>query len=694
MRKLRISVILSFLAGVVAAHAADPNKKFESESNQIEINSEQPVLSLTNSQHCGEVGLFRVWVSKGQTYLCSSVKRQLSEAQSVKILKPLKPKYDFIAEVNLSTGFMRRIAILNTHSQIKGDENKQNDETDFKSARYRFKNENPSVELFRLVRNFEDFHLHKSALKTLALLAGISQSERLIQKTDASGNTAVIDRKTGKELNPEKAYQIFRDENAEQKHYLTAVLEAGAVLGLGALAYNLVYSNELPNTWRYHFNWESYREKFSSKGVRFDDNWAPFNVVGHPLSGAIYYLMSRSNGLSAMESFLYVFTVSSIWEYLVEFRNEVGLNDMIFTPLTAFALGESMNQLGLLFARSSDTLAHRVLAGIFGQPILFNQWFHQNAPKTSEKLNSLGISTDLWHRFDFCSGVGVHSSKGSLEFNGEFNGTLGFESRIVQINQYQENAKQSHVIWGPEITDLMIHSEWGKGGLDAFTLLTQVVYAGYYSQNISETASQKKTGTSFLVGASTGYELSTMKSLGAIPGVTDDMIGNVRVLGAIAEFDGYFRGAHLKFSVNFFGDFAAIQSFALNRYAAQSAVGLEGLRSVLKTHGYYYANGLTTDAQVALEYGGTETGFNVSYDTFQSIEGLDKNQESATRDYPMTEQRLKREAYLGYRFQNIPVKVRLIYRRTERSGTLQTQSEKIQNSATDQSLQARVIVVF
>ena len=650
------------------------------------------ISSFAESRSCGSIGLFRVWVPRSKASSCERIRAQLALAHT---LKSTKPHYDFIAEVNASSGLIEGITIVNTQPPDDSRDPYDDDETDFKKLRYRLSaSENSSLnsaELSAYLRKFETFHLHKYDLKIMALLAGVSQSEHLVQKKNATGQMIVVDRKSGKEVSPSRAYEIFRDENVEHKHYLAAVLEAGAVLGLGTLAYNAVYSNEAPNTWRYHFNWESYRDKFSSKGVRFDDNWDVFNTVGHPLSGAIYYLMARSNGLSAMESFLYVFTISSVWEYLVEFRNAVGLNDMIFTPLTAFALGESMNQLSLLFERSSNTLAHRILAGIFGQPVLFNQWLHGNRPKTSASLNGMGIATDVWHRLDFYSAVGVRGSGGEAGAI-EVNGSVGFDSRIVQIRDYQDAGSRTHVIWGPEITDLLVHSEWGRGGLDAFTLLTQVVYAGYYSQNISQSVSGVKSGIGFLVGASTGYELSTMHAAGA--GGIDDMIGNVRVLGAVAEFDGYFRGAHLKFSLDFFGDFAAIHAFALNRYAAQSFSGLDGLRSVLRTQGYYYAGGVTTDAQVSLDYEGAEAGFNASYDTFRSIDGHDKNQEQATRDYPMTEQRLKTEAYLGYQFQGTPMKMRLVYRRIERSGTIQTDTSRVQDSAIEQSLQARVIVVF
>lgn len=136
------------------------------------------------------------------------------------------------------------------------------------------------------------------------------------------------------------------EQPRKEKHYLRAALELTTVLGLTA---GLYYSPEgrkrNENDWEYPFTWETFRKKlFFDDTVRFDNNAADINL-GHAGAGAAYYLIARSNGLNAAESFGYTFAASSLWETLGEIREVYSINDQIVTTWGGLVYGETLHQI-------------------------------------------------------------------------------------------------------------------------------------------------------------------------------------------------------------------------------------------------------------------------------------------------------------------------------------------------------------
>ena len=127
----------------------------------------------------------------------------------------------------------------------------------------------------------------------------------------------------------------------------TATLYAAGVLTLGVLellpedatAWN---KKEIRDTPLFERWWNHVRE-----GPVWDkDNWV-FNYVLHPYGGAAYYMSARTQGCSAINSFLYGFAVSTIfWEYGIEAFNEIpSYQDMFITPIVGAIMGEAFYKL-------------------------------------------------------------------------------------------------------------------------------------------------------------------------------------------------------------------------------------------------------------------------------------------------------------------------------------------------------------
>lgn len=86
---------------------------------------------------------------------------------------------------------------------------------------------------------------------------------------------------------------------------------------------------------------EMYKDNIKAGPVMDKDDWY-FNWIGHPISGAAYYVMARHAGLSKWESFGYSVVMSTFfWEYGFEAVAEIpSIQDIIITPVIGSLLGE------------------------------------------------------------------------------------------------------------------------------------------------------------------------------------------------------------------------------------------------------------------------------------------------------------------------------------------------------------------
>ncbi len=98
--------------------------------------------------------------------------------------------------------------------------------------------------------------------------------------------------------------------------------------------------DEIRNSDRGIFN--QYADNVRRGPVVDKDDWA-VNYIGHPLSGAAYYMVARTNGLSKWQSFGYSVVMSTFfWEYGIEALAEIpSIQDLILTPTIGALIGEA-----------------------------------------------------------------------------------------------------------------------------------------------------------------------------------------------------------------------------------------------------------------------------------------------------------------------------------------------------------------
>lgn len=112
--------------------------------------------------------------------------------------------------------------------------------------------------------------------------------------------------------------------------------------GIGVAQY---YYNREENEvdWVYEYTWEDAKQKVED-GWYWDPNNFNTNSIYHLYAGLTYYQIARSNYYSIPASVAWTFAGSWFWEFFGEWREQVSLNDMIFTTTLGALSGEALIQ--------------------------------------------------------------------------------------------------------------------------------------------------------------------------------------------------------------------------------------------------------------------------------------------------------------------------------------------------------------
>lgn len=105
------------------------------------------------------------------------------------------------------------------------------------------------------------------------------------------------------------------------------------------------------------------------------DEWV-INYIGHPLAGAAYYNMLRSQGGTRLQSLIFSTVQSTIWEYGIEaIAEQPGIQDLFVTPLAGAVLGELAHWGTERMRRNGFTFGEKVLVTIINPSYVLNNGF-------------------------------------------------------------------------------------------------------------------------------------------------------------------------------------------------------------------------------------------------------------------------------------------------------------------------------
>jgi len=389
--------------------------------------------------------------------------------------------------------------------------------------------------------------------------------------------------------------------------------------------------------------------------VRFDNNWFVTNHVLHPAAGSAYYGFSRVNGLSPFAAIGYSAASSAAFEWGLEVFEKVSINDLIYTPLGAWASGEWFFQLGDYLNSGPRGSGNRFLAYTLGAP----RWAHDAWDGATSPpplpLDELGFSSAFWHRFALLYGVsGVDNEAGKSGLVHDF--TL--EGELVRMPGHLRPGHFERGFGEGNFVDMRTRMSFDETGFADVDLYFSADIAGYYHQELSRAPGGVRGGAfsgavntqgrfvnRWLLRRRDGYAIAHLPGPAFRVWLADGPLA-FRAFGA----------AHL--------DFAGVRALPFDRWVTQ--YGSAGVKTVLQKESYYYAHGSSAYAQAELAYAGTALGARAFFGHYESIEGLDREQEQVYRDVHSADEILEGVVWLGHTTPGAPLHIRLTGEQTYR----------------------------
>ena len=241
----------------------------------------------------------------------------------------------------------------------------------------------------------------------------------------------------GNESNYVNETDIFQNENITfsqetlKKNYLVGFAGATTV-NLFLLAWNrfMIGAGWTKVTWDKIW-------PLTERGIEFDTDYYWTNFVLHPYQGSLYYLSARNANLNRIESLGVTAFGSAMWEWFCE-TNTPSINDLVYTTIGGFVLGEILYRLSLEAAVQSTFLSF-----LFNPMKIVTNPFMKNDPvgptgNIHELSFKMGMGTGI-------TGTWFESSPDptyNFDFTKElFPGSLYVEANVVYGNPYGHESK-------------------------------------------------------------------------------------------------------------------------------------------------------------------------------------------------------------------------------------------------------------
>jgi Domain of unknown function (DUF3943) len=394
--------------------------------------------------------------------------------------------------------------------------------------------------------------------------------------------------------------------------YWRAVLEMFGVLSIGVAQYWL---NAGAN--RRDWDYPHFSDRFDPSAIRFDNNTHLTNNIMHPLAGSAYYGLARANGLNVPASAAYLVASSTVWEWALEWREKVSINDMMATSFGGIAAGEFLVHLAayLNSAPAETNFGQDLAKTTLGFPVWMHDQLDDRQPDPRPARDNLGFSSAYHHRFtaDYQNAW----IDDAADRRGELQG-VALDARLVALPEFLDPESFDVVFTRGNFTQGSLLLQFDDRGLQEAWVKFDAVLAGYYAQRSTSSV------LGGLVGFVTGLEYLDRNTLD-LP----DQYALVRCAGPELGATWKDQDRQLDVRARATADFAAIRSLAWPE--ARSNAPDETYKSSLEGD-YQYHYGLATRLTAELRLHAARISADFGWGGYRSIQGLDRFQEKITRD--------------------------------------------------------------
>jgi len=372
--------------------------------------------------------------------------------------------------------------------------------------------------------------------------------------------------------------------NTQNKNRFRAGLEISLFIGTGIIGYNY-WQEKMKDDWEFEYkNLDDYLERFfTTDQIKFDDNDILYNW-GHVYAGAFYHQVGRVNGYSNYESLLISMAGSSVWEYVIEFREAISINDQVMTGIGGAILGETFYQMASLLKKRSKTPLAKLIANYL-QPIdIAETLFDRNniALNTIER-QPLGFSKGNLEKFTIFTGS-KHVLQSSSHYSVFELGLAGEMIKLPIASPGSSNRITTDTV-AVEITQTV---GLNQNGIRDYYSYTKVVPSAFFSKRISS----NQNGYSLVVGPAAGTEYNSRGF-----GHKQDFYAMVNLLGGTFDLIFFRNQKSLRMALDIYGDVAFVRPFVTNPYFATGNTYVDA-KTILRKKTYYYAIGTSMRSRV------------------------------------------------------------------------------------------------
>lgn len=468
----------------------------------------------------------------------------------------------------------------------------------------------------------ENFSLSWKAVQT-AFSSSLNNNFLIFKLNDNQSTSSFI-------TDPLRLQQLSRPI----RHKRRAFLEFFSLFSYSGINYNIKYSKFIED-WQWNFTWDDQKERFFTfKAHRFDSNDFGLNWR-HALAGMIYYQFARSNNLSWLQASLYSIGGSLAWEYMVEWREVISINDNIMTGLGGYVLGESWFQLGRYFFNSPSRFSR--LFSWLNPFMKINGWFDrkQLLPPYFHCYNRQGQDVYLF--------IGYRHSPTSTSGRNVGNLDVSLNSRIITAQEYGLPGKINEKFTSPISSQLDVELMYHGQSREELEVMAKVVPVGRFIQSISD----DRKGYSLYYGLGSAFQVYIKRPVadydsGKIPinqpqdfhfenpREFRDKLSAVHIVGPVFDGTYFSRPWFLRLRSEVYLSFGMINALALNKYSVDNSV--QGMKTTLTYYGYYYALGPYLESSVQLGYKHLKFEGSFNYVYYSSLQGRDRFQDELLDD--------------------------------------------------------------
>lgn len=421
----------------------------------------------------------------------------------------------------------------------------------------------------------------------------------------------------------EQALDAAYDRVTARPHprYLLPAIESASLIGLGAVWYWLDRERQVAD-----WDFPSWKDRVTLAAWRFDNNPFPINFAWHAIDGGQYHLLARDSDLALLPSIGYGLATSFAWEYLLEFREKVSINDVIVTTGAGTAFGEFFHWLGVYLESAPDPRAWHPFARWFltTTRTAHAELLGRDTLRAGTTDDNLGLSSDIWHRFHTAVGFERADAGGEpmglvhLAADGELAVLPGYLTAPVLTRRFADG----------NLTRL--DARLTQGG-DAFGLEldADAMLLGYHHQRLPSATT---------VGLSLAYHYQRELYDGYVERIAQMHLPG---LGLDQHWIGDRVSGHLRARVH--GDFAGLHAVGYPAWKDAHPDAVE--KTILRKHGYYYGWGVSGSLEAEVELPRVTLGGAIEIATYASQEGLDRTQEDVTDDVELADDLVRWDAW-------------------------------------------------